>query len=73
MPPRLIADLCDYFLHLVLVGYLAAFFTLVKSLRQHPYCNAECCLSVIMIMNDAAEDVTFYEHEEEDEQSENEG
>ena len=47
----------------------------MQALRRHPHCNAECCLSVIMMINDAAEDVTGYEYnsdEDEDEQIEQE-
>ena len=45
------------------VRYLAASFTVVRALRQHPHCSTECCLSVIMMMNDAVEDVTIFEPE----------
>ena len=45
------------------VRYLAASFTVVQALRQHPHCSIECCLSVIMMMNNAVEDVTVFETE----------
>lgn len=60
---------------LLLVRYLAASFTVVKVLRQHPHCNTECCLSVIMMMNNALEDVTVFKPEsykDEDKKRENE-
>ncbi len=34
-------------------------------MRRHPQCNPECCLSVIMMMNDAVEDVVIFEQEDE--------
>ena len=57
------------------VRYLAATFTVVRALRQHPHCSTECCLSVIMMMNDAVEDVAVFEpenDEDRDDQSEQE-
>lgn len=57
------------------VRYLAASFTVVQALRQHPHCSTECCLSVIMMMNDAVEDVTVFEpesDEDKDDQREHE-
>ena len=57
------------------VRYLAASFTVLQALRQHPHCSTECCLSVIMMMNNAMEDVTVFEpesDEDNDEQREHE-
>ena len=57
------------------VRYLAASFTVLQALRQHPHCSTECCLSIIMMMNDAVEDVTVFEpesDEDNDEQREHE-
>ena len=48
---------------------------MVRALRQHPRCSTECCLSVIMMMNDAVEDVTVFEpgsDEDKDDQREHE-
>lgn len=65
--------MADIFFCLFLVRYLAASFTVVRALRRHPRCNTECCLSVIMMMNDAVEEVTIYEHEsDEDDDGKNE-
>lgn len=52
-----------FFCNLVLARYLAATLTVAKALKRHPHCDTECCLAVIMMLNDAAEDVTIYEHE----------
>ena len=55
--------------------YLTASFTVVQALRQHPHCSTECCLSVIMMMNDAVEDVTIFQaesDEDKDDQREHE-
>ena len=46
------------------VRYLAASFTVVQAVRRHPQCNPECCLSVIMMVNDAAEDVVVFDEEQ---------
>ena len=59
----------------LLVRYLAASFTVLQALRQHPHCSTECCLSVIMMINNALEDVTVFKpesDEDEDEQSQHE-
>ena len=57
------------------VRCLATSFTVVQALRQHPHCSTECCLSVIMMINNALEDVTVFKpesDEDEDEQSQHE-
>ena len=68
------SNVINFFIFLS-VRYLAASFTVMRALRQHPHCSAECCLSVIMMMNDAVEDVTVFEpesEEDEDDQREHE-
>lgn len=68
------SNVINFFIFLS-VRYLAASFTVMRALRQHPHCSAECCLSVIMMMNDAVEDVTVFEpesDEDKDDQGERE-
>ena len=64
---RPISDGVKFFISLS-VRYLAALFTVLQVLRQHPHCSTECCLSVIMMMNDAVEDVLVFEPENDDDQ-----
>ena len=70
----MISNVTKFFISLS-VRYLATSFTVVQALRQYPHCSTECCLSVIMMINNALEDVTVFKpesDEDEDEQSQHE-